>query len=168
MAEEATAEAVWVVAATSEALGVVSTAVADRMAAATTAEVMGAAPAEDTGVATMVEQVIPAGMQDEAPMADTAPAVLPLLAPGRGKAAAAPATLLLAGTASTVVHPPDLGAQAPLAGLAMHRLEPAQVAQTSLLIHWPPMVTGTPSDPIQAWLPMHTQLASRRSITPQS
>jgi hypothetical protein len=167
MAAEATAGAAWVVvAATSEAVEVVSTVVADRMAADTGADT---AVAEPTAVAPTAAQVILADTRGAAPMAaDTVRAVRPLLAPGRGKVAVAPATLLLAGTALTVVHPPDLGPQALLAGRVTHRLEPTQAAQTSLLIQWPPMVTGTPSDPIQAWLPMHTQPAPLRSITPHS
>ena len=175
MEAEATAGAAWAVAATSAAVEVVSTAVADRsavaievMAEAATVADMAVAIMADTAVGTTAEPAILADTQGEAHTeAHTAPAARPLPALGLGKDTAARATLPQAGMALTAVqHPRDLG-ELLLAEQAADPL-PVRAGQTSPRTQWPPMVTGTPLDPAQASLPMPAQPVSALSTTQPS
>jgi len=131
-----------------------SMAVVDRSAEATEAD-MAVATVGDTAepmvVATPAEQVIRVDMPVEAPMVvDTVPVVQPLLGPGRGRDAVAPATLHPAGTVLTVVvRPLDLAEQGLLAEQAASPLQLAQAVQISPPMQWPPMAIGTPLDPAQ-------------------
>jgi hypothetical protein len=146
-AEEATAA--WVAATLVAVVG--STAVADRSAAATEAD-MAVGTEADTALATAGEQVILADTRVEAPMVvDTVRVLQPLLTPGLGKDAVAPATLPPAGTVLTaVVRPVDQVAQGLLVGQAAPPLQPARAVQVSPPTQWLPMATGTPLDPAQS------------------
>jgi hypothetical protein len=143
MAVVATAAA-WVAEVTSEAVvastaAAGSTAVADRLVAAT---------AEDTAAVTTAGEHRPVATLAEAPMAvATALAARCLLGRGPGKDVAALATPLPAGTASTAVrHPRDLAEQ--MGGRVLPLSQDAPAARTSPLTQPQLTGTGTLSEPV--------------------